>query len=339
MIRALLDGLAFHRFPTTAEGWFARAKSRPLTSAEHRQFAAWIASDSANRGEYERCLQVGQLWGRVKTRADLVKAMPAYQGLVHDRAGHLVATRIVPWRVATALAIGGACVLVVLGLVLRIGGDELPTQIATRVGEQRELPLQDGSRVHLNTDSSLTVAFSDRERRVLLARGEGYFDVTKDADNRPFIVEVGNTEVRVVGTRFSVRATDAGADVIVSEGKVEVLPDTRRQSPSMPAKVELIPGNALHFDRRERLVRIAAVDPEVATAWRTGTIRFEDVPLMDMIGEVNRYASTPFVIADDRIKAIRVSGSFRVGDIQSVRFALVGFGIDATSEDGRIVLR
>ena len=85
--------------------------------------------------------------------------------------------------------------------------------------------------------------------------------------------------------------------------------------------------------------RLVLVDPERATAWRSGTITFYDQPVEEVIAEVNRYTDATFVIADDRVRSILLSGSFKVGDVESVRFALKGFGVASHVEEGRIVLR
>lgn len=352
MIRALLDRLAPSR-PTNAEEWLARAKSRHFTPTARRELETWLALDPQHRKDYECCIRVSNVGTALKTHPDVVKRLAAYAALQHGLASPSEAADIEASRsngrggnsqwFGTRVGLAAMATITVIGLALllvpRLSVEEFPTVVATRLGELRELPLEDGTRVHLNTDSAIQVAYSDRERRVRLAKGEGFFDVIRDPAGRPFVVEVGITEVRVLGTRFSVRATDAGADVIVSEGKVEVVPDTRRESPSIPAKVELVPGNALHFNRLESQVRISAIDPERATAWRVGTITFDNATVEEVIAEVNRYVRTPFVITDDRIRGIQLSGSFKVGDVESVRFALKDFGVESLAEDSRIVLR
>jgi transmembrane sensor len=341
VITALLDRLGLGtRSPSTAEEWLARSKSPYFTPSDQVRLEAWLARDPRHRREYERCLRVSQVSAGMRERLDRVSALSVYPQFQADRRPRATKPFVTShWLVPLGLAVA-ASAAVLMFMIPRLGTEDRPTAVATRHGEQRELSLADGSRVYLNTDSAVQVAFSERERRVRLVKGEGFFDVTKDT-NRTFVVEAGTTEVRVVGTRFSVRATNAGTDVIVSEGKVEVVPDIRAQSPSAPAKVELIPGNAMRFDRLENYVKVTAVDPERATSWRTGSIRFDGATVEEVIAEVNRYAKTPFVLADDsRVRDIRLSGTFKVGDMESVRFVLRdGYGLDAVTEDGRILIK
>ncbi len=101
------------------------------------------------------------------------------------------------------------------------------TIAATAVGAQRELPLPDGSRVVLNTETEIAVAYTPAERRLELRRGEAHFIVTKDSA-RPFVVSVDGVAIRAVGTTFNIRRRGDTADVLVTEGRVRVLDVTGR---------------------------------------------------------------------------------------------------------------
>ncbi|MEJ1964547.1 MAG: FecR domain-containing protein [Gammaproteobacteria bacterium] len=73
----------------------------------------------------------------------------------------------------------------------------------------------------LNSSAALDVRFTGEARRVVLARGEVFFDVTHNPD-LPFIVQAGSGEVRVLGTAFSVRRDGDDLLVTVERGRVQV---------------------------------------------------------------------------------------------------------------------
>ena len=83
-------------------------------------------------------------------------------------------------------------------------------------GEQIRVILQDGSIVHLNSDSRLRYPkqFGLFNRTVELW-GEGYFNVAKD-ENRPFKVDLQGVEVRVTGTKFNVKAYSAEPNIWIT---------------------------------------------------------------------------------------------------------------------------
>jgi transmembrane sensor len=89
---------------------------------------------------------------------------------------------------------------------------------ATKVGEQRQVRLADGSLAALNTDSQLDVAYSTGRRDLTLRQGEAWFQVAHNAA-RPFEVHVGPVHVRATGTAFRC-AGPTGVWVVVTEGRV-----------------------------------------------------------------------------------------------------------------------
>ena len=123
-----------------------------------------------------------------------------------------------------------ACILLLVGLAgIFFGGrmfpDERMQQVVVPAGQRVELRLADGTKVWLNSKSRLEYpsSFGRRSRRVTLC-GEGYFEVAHD-ERKPFVVETGQYDVRVLGTTFNVYAYDndrAAFETALMEGSVEV---------------------------------------------------------------------------------------------------------------------
>jgi transmembrane sensor len=115
------------------------------------------------------------------------------------------------------------------------------TYYTTVIGEQRSVRLEDGSTVDLNSLSKVRVRFSEHRRDVELLEGQALFHVAKDAW-RPFVVAIGNTQVRAVGTQFDVYRKNSGTVVTVLEGRVAVRSDLQPASalaaPGRSAKLE-----------------------------------------------------------------------------------------------------
>ena len=240
-------------------------------------------------------------------------------------------------RVALAAAATVAVVAILIALPRAdVAGPALQTA-STRHGEQRPIALADGSTIQLNTDTAITWRMAGNERRVILERGEAFSDVAKDA-TRPFVVEVGKSEVRVVGTQFSVRRQTEQVEVVVKEGRVNIVPDTGPLG-VIAAKVELTRGNQAQMESGSHQVAVASVDADRLTAWRTGSLEFDGMTLDDVVTEVNRYTDTRLVIGHDSLKSQRISGRVRVGDIDTIRFILrERFDIDSVERDGIIRL-
>ena len=99
---------------------------------------------------------------------------------------------------------------------------ELLTSASSR-GEKSIITMNDGSRVYLNSSSTLSypATFPSDKREVFL-EGEAFFEVTRN-ENRPFVIRSGNLTTKVLGTSFNVNAFDANnISVSVATGKVQV---------------------------------------------------------------------------------------------------------------------
>jgi transmembrane sensor len=195
------------------------------------------------------------------------------------------------------------------------------------------VPMLDGSKVTLNTNSQLRVALSDSVRRVELHRGEAFFEVAKDSQ-RPFYVEVGTKRVIAVGTRFSVRREGDDIEVVVTEGKVRV-EDNAASEPLF-----LTPGAIARTAEAGVLVQQKSVaEAETHLSWRNGVLMFRDQDLGAAAAEFNRYNVRQIVIDDPAVAALRVEGNFKATNLDAfVRLVESGFQVRATFQDDRIIL-
>jgi transmembrane sensor len=192
--------------------------------------------------------------------------------------------------------------------------------------------MMDGSKITLNTNSDLSVALTDHERRIDLQQGEAFFEVAHDPD-RPFIVEVGGKRVVAVGTKFSVRRNGQSLEVVVTEGKV-------RMEQGAAGAVFLVAGEiALSNEAGLMVQRGSVAEAETRLSWRDGVLSFRDLPLAEAVAEFNRYNVRRITIADARVAAMRVEGNFRPTNVDAfVRLLENGFPIRASVDDDHIVL-
>ena len=160
--------------------------------------------------------------------------------------------------------------------------------IKTPPGGQYQVMLSDGTRVWLNASSSLKYpeSFFDSVRKVVLI-GEGYFEVAKNATH-PFIVTVGNNEVRVLGTHFNVNAYADNSETVVTlaEGSVK-----------LNGSALLRPGQQGSIDRAGN-IRAGPADLETALAWKNGQFIFKMTPLEDLMKQVSHWYDADIVYRD-----------------------------------------
>jgi transmembrane sensor len=314
-----------------AADWFVASRAG-LTADERNRFATWLKASPVHVEEYLALEVIGR---------HLRKASEASQHSIdevlagaldeEDTPGWRFWQRFVeglrtssPRRQAATVAIA-ALGVVSLGLLVvwnlsPIAHVSTPAAVTalhfeTRHGEQQVHHLSDGSVLHLNTDTSVTVRYSKTERLVTLTSGEAVFEVAHRSD-RPFRVFAGLAEVVDLGTRFDVRLEDTSTLVTLVEGRVAV-----GRSPARTGGTDSNPDNPPGFvqlkaDEQVRVspdqwpARPVAVDAQRKTAWLRRQIIFENEPLGHVASEFNRYAPKQIEITSPELGGIEVSGVF-----------------------------
>lgn len=165
-------------------------------------------------------------------------------------------------------------------------------------GGEYKLVLSDGTRVHLNSMSSLRfpVSFGSKTRQVELD-GEAYFEVSKTG--QPFIVNANGIDVEVLGTTFNLSAyKDEPRQTTLVSGSVRVRTGNGNSRIIKPSQQASIAPGANQIDVR-------TVDTAFYTSWIHGKIKFKDQRLEDIMKTLSRWYDMDIVYADKEAKNLR----------------------------------
>ncbi|MGH8812612.1 MAG: FecR family protein [Advenella sp.] len=293
-----------------AAWWFSLVNAGQCSPAQLAALHVWRQANPEHDKEYRAMEQLWQWAERVPTsqmRALAAEPRNPERHFFASRRGFMVA----------GLA---ACTAVTAGAGLLLSDnwhDGKKIQLATALGERRTEILPDGTRLDLNTQSSLTFRVSNGKRIVELLHGDVMFDVAHDSE-RPFYVITAVGRVKVLGTQFNVRV-EKPLDVLVAvaSGIVSV----RAEATPVARSVKLRPSMSTHITAAGVSTPQHA-DVAELTAWRQGKVVFRNRPLVSVISEMNRYLSEPLVIADPRLERLPVAGVFNVDDLPAFLKAL-----------------
>ncbi len=299
-----------------AARWLARDDLDQSPARE--AFDAWMAEHPDNRDAWSKANRMWESFD-VAEENDLIAAMAraARQAGPEPVAGALWPKLI---AASVALLVVAATLLAIRpGLFGRSDNDVLaagaqsPTAGAVRyvtgAGQRSTLALTDGTRVVLDANSVLDVAFAGPRRDVRLLNGHAFFDVAHDVA-RPFTVRAAGRVVTALGTQFDVRLSSGALRVVLAEGRVSVGAEGSK-APS----VTLTPGQA--FAAQDGAAgQVATADVDGALAWKQGVVAFHDQPLSEAIALLNRETRAQIVIKDPKVAALRITGVFRTGDIR-----------------------
>lgn len=298
-----------------AAAWLARLQDR--NEATDRALQAWLEEDEAHRTAFNDATEI---W-------DLLPGAVAFDASdeFEEQPNRFA------WR---GWAIAATLVLMILGLGGSYAWLSRPHIYETSIGEQREIVLEDGTLVAMNTDSAIAVSYRGAERRVSLEKGEALFKVHKDP-TRPFIVSEENREIRALGTTFMVRRDPEFLAVTLIEGKVVITREVDRQARNVAT---LKPGERLRlFQAAGATIDRPAMD--VIAAWRSGEVMFDDVSLLEAAGELNRYTTTERIIVMPSAASLRISGVFSIREPQAFAATVAAlYGLHIERRDSEILL-
>lgn len=272
--------------------WLALHRSGSMSDADRQRFQQWLSLSPDH----------SLAWQQLEQRLDIAFAdvPPLARQVLGSEAGSR--RRLLRGALAVAGMGAGGWWLQRLGLLPFAGSD-----LYTGLAERKAFTLEDGSRVVLNAQSRVDLAFAERSRTLILREGALSIQVAADPQ-RPLIVVTAFGEVRALGTRFAVTLHERAADVWVQESRVQL------QALS-GARLELGSGEGAALSGSG----IRALDPTRAGEgrWEDGYLEVHDQPLGTVIDALRPYRRGVLRISPDAA-ALRVSGVFPVDDSTQV---------------------
>lgn len=258
----------------------------------------------------EKKIDLDALIASVSATAVPLRAQAANDGVPRKR----IATT---WTAIAAIA--AAVTAISIGLdwnVLKYFNDG--ATYTTQLGEQRGVPLPDGSVIYLNTDSRVREEYSDTARDIYLLDGQAIFQVKHDP-NRPFRVHTNNAVVQAIGTKFDVRRLNGGTDVGVIEGVVKIgvtaVAAASSATPADSAPQKLVAGQAITIDATSGLASPPrTMDVADIAAWQQRRLVFRKDTLTTIAAEFNRYNRVQLRIMEPSVGSRRFSGTFLADD-------------------------
>ena len=283
-----------------------------LDAAQAAAVEAWYDRSAANRRMLGQVYYILYVSDRINDAAgiDVERSLRQFKRRMH--AGRRIPLRRVTVRIAAAAVI--AAVLLAGGFTTVSLSKRLaqPVTVVTQLGERSQVVLPDGTKVWLNSSSSVeyVAPFFSRQRRVKM-EGEAYFEVEHDR-RAPFVVSTNGLDIEVLGTRFNIRNDDNEHRVttVLLEGAVKAYASGREQ-----ASVRLHPAQQLVFDTRTHAMRLTdCPSAERSINWIDGRFCFEHDTFGEIVAELKRYYNVDIRFMDNRLRDMRFSGNFRVED-------------------------
>lgn len=277
--------------------WLVKLRSEDCSAHQQLEWQAWRSSDPAHEAA----------WQRAEMLCHSMGLLPPSAGMrVLDRktrSGRRATIKTVAALIAAGPLLWGADHLA--------GGPAWRADVRTAKGEIRPLTLDDSTRLVLNTDTAIDIAYTAQERLIRLRSGEIHIETAPDTASpaRPFLVQTEQGRLRALGTRFTVRQ-QVRTQLAVMQGAVECRPA------HADAATRIIQaGQQASFDENS----ISASMPLAphADAWTKGVLVADNMPLANLLAELGRYRHG-VLRCDPVLASLPVSATFQLKDPDNI---------------------
>ena len=284
-----------------------------ITDAEIKKLSDWIKNDRHLQNWWEEEFSKSdaginpvlrdKLFARIKEQT---QGKEETQGKENPRT-----IRMNPWKWAAAIVLPICIAFFTYYLVDSSQTVGAPFIVKADKGDKATIELPDGTNVVLNSASQLSYLnnFGENGRRVQL-NGEAYFKVAHD-EKCAFIVQVGDLEVKVLGTSFNVSAYEDAKDVtvVLLEGKVGVY----AQKISHIMK----PGDKIEYNKATHKITATQVHPNDYIEWTKGNMYFEKESLENIMKTLSRIYDVEIRFDSNKLPNEYFTGTIPGGGIQN----------------------
>lgn len=306
-----------------ARAWVLRLASGQATEHDGEAFRAWCRQSSEHA---HAALQARAVWQGLR---------PAAQAVLRHGADAPRASSVAEWThpgrrafLGGALAAGAAWLVVDPPMGWWSGWDDWRADYHTGTGERRDIALQGGVRIVLNTQTriDLLASRSGEPLGIALLAGEAEIRTPTGIEVRAaggrITTEAARLNVRYVGSRVCVTCLDGSISVDAGAG---------------PARL-LLAAQQLTYGPGGASTPVGAA-PDDVSAWRDGILMFNNAPLADVVRELNRYRPGRIVITDESLGRRLVVARFTLDRLDEA-LALIHrvYGASVTRLPGGVVL-
>ncbi len=207
-------------------------------------------------------------------------------------------------------------------------------------GQKSQIVLADGTKVWLNSDTKIKYPGNfDKNQRDVYLEGEAFFEVTKNA-HQPFVVHTSLVDVKVLGTKFNVKAYTDESEIETSlfEGKINLVMSS--SSNENPVEKEVEPGQSFVYSKTDHRLAANKFAQDEINGWKKNQLIFKDDTFSNLIKKVERWYDVKVVYDEKLFSDRRLTVELYEGERLDRLMKIVGLAlsVDYKYEKGKISL-
>jgi len=218
--------------------------------------------------------------------------------------------------------------------------DSQYTETIAPRGQKSQIVLADGTKVWLNSDTKIKYpgSFSKNQRDVYLD-GEAFFEVSKN-EQQPFVVHTSQVNVKVLGTKFNIKAYADESDIETSlfEGKINLV--LNNSLAEKPVEKEVKPGQSFIFSKTDHQLVANRFPQDEINGWKKNQLIFKDDTFSNLVRKVERWYDVKVVYDEKQFEDRRLTVELYEGERldRLMKIISLALSVDYKYEKGEIIL-
>jgi len=303
------------------------------TPPEQELVEEWISSSEANRHYFQHFQLIWEESRQlaITTSMDENKAWQKFQRRIKKAEAWKNPGRFGWWRIAASILIIVGAIWFTSSIVNK-GTTEAEILSIASANEVKKDTLPDGSVATLNKHSVLTYpsSFKGKTRKVKL-EGEAFFNVKANKE-KPFIIDVNDVQVKVVGTSFNVKSNNGVTEVIVETGIVQVTKDGQM--------IELQAGERTSLGQTDTVATKQVSDDKLYNYYVSKTFVCDNTPLWKLVEKLNEAYTANIRIGREELRKLPLTVTFDEESLDTIlNIISQTLMIKVSRNDNEIILR
>jgi len=301
----------------------AKSLTDELDNQELKELDGWKSASTANLSEYNDFVALWIKSGSMSmptaiNKQNALKIIQQNTGLSTSRKRLISLAMQVAAVLILSVIFSGVYSYLNTDRNRQYASNPIYQEIKAAYGTQTKVELSDGTTVFLNSGSKLRFpqTFNNQDERKVTLDGEGYFSVTKNK-YQPFIVEVNNLDIKVLGTTFNVDAYPDNENVKVALIEGSVLLQGRSNDGEMD--LNLLPNEVATLNRTDNTLTAKEVTSMFKyTDWINGKIVFDNDPIETVVNKLGKWYNVDIIIADKILRNYSFTATFMDESLEQI---------------------
>ena len=207
-------------------------------------------------------------------------------------------------------------------------------------GQKSQIVLSDGTKVWLNSDTKIRYPGQfDKNQRDIYLDGEAFFEVTKN-EHQPFLVHTLGPDVKVVGTKFNIKAyaDENQVETSLFEGRVDLI--LKNPESDQTVDKELKPGQSLIYSGISQQLASARFPKDEIDGWKKNQLIFKDDTFIKLVKKIERWYNVEVIYdarkSDNRRLTVELFEGERLEKLMDI--LSLALSVNYRYEKGKIIL-